>query len=114
MTELVSGMILYHTKSGKFYYVIGVAKSYDGIDMMIYKDKSNQLWYRPVSEVFEVVTINDREYQRFQVVSIHSVIINKNGEVFDTVKYNDVWTHVSARLTSMITSESREICFNKI
>lgn len=64
-----------HSKSGKFYEVIGIARNSENPDeeMVVYralyndpKFGSNTLWVRPKKMFLETIVLNEKEVPRFK------------------------------------------------
>ena len=65
--------IYQHSKSGKQYRVLGIAKHSETLEDLVvyealYKNELSQFWVRPVSMFTELVTINGEEKPRFERV----------------------------------------------
>lgn len=66
-----------HSKTGKFYEVIGVAKHSESLEeMVVYKAlyKPYQIWVRPVKMFLEKVLLNGKKVPRFKFISKHDPI----------------------------------------
>jgi len=62
-----------HSKSGKFYNVIGVAKNSETLEVMVvyeclYDNPDGKLWVRPLKMFTEKVIINGKKVPRFKFI----------------------------------------------
>ena len=63
-----------HSKTGKFYNVIGIAKHSETLEELVvyeclYKNPTSKLWVRPMKMFLEKVEINGRKVPRFKFVN---------------------------------------------
>lgn len=62
-----------HSKSGKYYEVIGIAKHSETLEEFVvykalYKNPTSKLWIRPLKMFLEKVDINGKAVPRFKFV----------------------------------------------
>jgi hypothetical protein len=62
-----------HSKSGKFYNVIGVAKHSETLEVLVvyeclYDNPDGKLWVRPLKMFTEKVIINGKKVPRFKFI----------------------------------------------
>lgn len=62
-----------HSKTGKFYQVIGIAKHSETLEELVvyktlYNNRTSKLWVRPVKMFLEKVMINGKKVPRFRFV----------------------------------------------
>lgn len=63
-----------HSKTGKEYRVIGVAKHSETLEDLVvyeclYNNPQSKLWVRPLSMFMEEVTINGKKVPRFEFIA---------------------------------------------
>lgn len=63
-----------HSKSGRFYKVIGTAKHYETLEDLViyeclYENPQSKLWVRPMKMFLEEVELNGKKIPRFKFVS---------------------------------------------
>jgi len=66
-----------HSKSGKFYNVIGVAKNSETLEVMVvyeclYDNPDGKLWVRPLKMFTEKVELNGKSVPRFKFIRTHN------------------------------------------
>jgi len=62
-----------HSKSGKEYHIIGIAKHSETLEDMVvyealYNNPKSKIWVRPIKMFEELVEIGDQKVPRFQFV----------------------------------------------
>lgn len=61
---------IYRHYKGKLYQVLNIGKDAETLeDVVIYKDRNNIIWVRSYKIFTEVLTINNSEIPRFQLLS---------------------------------------------
>ena len=68
MKELIVGAKYRHTKSGKEYEIVGIAKHSETLDeMVVYRALygEHQIWVRPLPMFLEEVAIGEKRLPRF-------------------------------------------------
>lgn len=63
-----------HSKTGKLYNVIGVAKHSESLEDLVvyeclYDNPTSKLWIRPLKMFLEEVEINGKKMPRFQIIA---------------------------------------------
>lgn len=77
MTLKLNG--IYRHYKGKLYQVLNIGKDAETLeDVVIYKDRNNIIWVRSYKIFSEILTINNSEIPRFQLLS--ELLANSSSE----------------------------------